>query len=438
MSHGGGAAGSTGGVTRSGALSEIIDLTEGDAEEAVPQPPPAQHMFEEMMQQDDSNARATEGNSRAQRPPRFGRNIIAIDDSSDDEERRTSAARTTMRENGHPPRPQFAGLRRPGHVRQPSPPMAETEDFEITGERTASRPQTMSRQPTPNMALPRSFTPLPGQAAVDLTQDDDDDVVHVNTTTRDNGVNAGGPIQFGGYRAAAPDPVHPPRRRFGFGEIGDLLHPGHLRNHIMRRMGVGSAATRNEELEERALHEAAIGRQTNRHEGHRHHHHHHHHHAHGNGHHHHHHQRPHLGDLRGAVQHFGIDIATRQRERREDATMRLDFGMGIGMMDYEEVAFDMGLGGNRPASPEYKAPGDAKEGFTRSPREDEEVVCPNCGDELAVGDGDLKQQVWVVKSCGHVSCMTFSLMSAQCVANNTAGLLWRVRRETQCFEEPQG
>lgn len=72
--------------------------------------------------------------------------------------------------------------------------------------------------------------------------------------------------------------------------------------------------------------------------------------------------------------------------------------------DFEEVGFDMGLpGGNRRPDPPYEPPRAADKGFTRSPGEDEVVVCPKCGDELAVGEGDAKQEVWVIKKCGHVS-----------------------------------
>jgi hypothetical protein len=56
----------------------------------------------------------------------------------------------------------------------------------------------------------------------------------------------------------------------------------------------------------------------------------------------------------------------------------------------------------RPSSP-YKAPRAAAEGFTRKVGEDDIVVCPHCGDELGTGNDDLKQQIWVVKQCGHVS-----------------------------------
>lgn len=51
----------------------------------------------------------------------------------------------------------------------------------------------------------------------------------------------------------------------------------------------------------------------------------------------------------------------------------------------------------------HKAPRAAAPGFTRKVEEDEIVVCPHCGDELGTGSGDLKQQIWVVKQCGHVS-----------------------------------
>jgi pre-mRNA-processing factor 19 len=73
-------------------------------------------------------------------------------------------------------------------------------------------------------------------------------------------------------------------------------------------------------------------------------------------------------------------------------------------MDYDMTGFDLGLpGGNRPPTPKYSPPPEPEEGFTRGPGEDEVVVCPNCGDELAVGEGEVKQEIWVVKGCGHVS-----------------------------------
>jgi len=87
------------------------------------------------------------------------------------------------------------------------------------------------------------------------------------------------------------------------------------------------------------------------------------------------------------------------------------------------------LGGTlaEPPTPKYEPPPPAEKGFTRSPEEDEEVVCPNCGDELAVGKDETKQQIWVVKSCGHVSaCLYANFGLGNIKANELLGLLWRV------------
>ncbi len=76
-------------------------------------------------------------------------------------------------------------------------------------------------------------------------------------------------------------------------------------------------------------------------------------------------------------------------------------------MNYEAQGFEL-LGAvhssppPRPSSP-YKAPRAAGPGFARKVEEDDIVVCPHCGDELGMGADDLKQQIWVVKQCGHVS-----------------------------------
>lgn len=56
-----------------------------------------------------------------------------------------------------------------------------------------------------------------------------------------------------------------------------------------------------------------------------------------------------------------------------------------------------------PRLPTYTAPPPARAGFTRDLKEDDVLVCPNCDDELGVGDNDIKRQVWVSKPCGHVS-----------------------------------
>lgn len=55
-----------------------------------------------------------------------------------------------------------------------------------------------------------------------------------------------------------------------------------------------------------------------------------------------------------------------------------------------------------PPPPTYNSPPPPRKGFTRSPKEDETLVCPNCEEELGVSKDEIKRQVWVVKSCGHV------------------------------------
>jgi hypothetical protein len=77
------------------------------------------------------------------------------------------------------------------------------------------------------------------------------------------------------------------------------------------------------------------------------------------------------------------------------------------IMDFDAVAFDLGARVRvvDPPPPTYEAPPKAQEGFTRSPEEEGELVCPNCGEELCVDGDDVKRQVWIVKGCGHVgSC----------------------------------
>ena len=78
-------------------------------------------------------------------------------------------------------------------------------------------------------------------------------------------------------------------------------------------------------------------------------------------------------------------------------------------LNYEAQGFE--LIGAAPSSPPprstspYKPPRAANPGYTRKVEEDEIVVCPHCGDELGTGDDELKQQIWVVKQCGHVSSL---------------------------------
>ncbi|KAL9138403.1 MAG: hypothetical protein Q9175_000386 [Cornicularia normoerica] len=76
-------------------------------------------------------------------------------------------------------------------------------------------------------------------------------------------------------------------------------------------------------------------------------------------------------------------------------------------LDYLQPAFNLEVPARRlpkPRLPTYDPPAPAQEGFTRTPNEDDVLVCPNCDDELGLGDDEVKRQVWVVKACGHVYC----------------------------------
>lgn len=79
-------------------------------------------------------------------------------------------------------------------------------------------------------------------------------------------------------------------------------------------------------------------------------------------------------------------------------------------LDFGAVGFDMGYefeadhsAEPTPTPPTYSAPDAAPEGFTRSPQEEDVLICPNCNRELCAGISDLQRQVWLVKGCGHVS-----------------------------------
>ncbi len=81
-------------------------------------------------------------------------------------------------------------------------------------------------------------------------------------------------------------------------------------------------------------------------------------------------------------------------------------------LDFDMVAFDLGIPGGRaaePPPPTYDAPRKAPEGFTRSPEEKDVLVCPNCEHELCCGPDDVKKQVWIVKSCGHVRWLIYAI-----------------------------
>lgn len=122
--------------------------------------------------------------------------------------------------------------------------------------------------------------------------------------------------------------------------------------------------------------------------------------------------RQEVNDFATRVSNVIRDPLRQQPQQRDQQQVRNqvpgDFAI---QMDYRRAAFDLGghemfeRSSETPQSNQepYKAPSAAKEGFIRTLEEESVVLCPMCGDELAVGDGTMKQQVWVIKGCGHVS-----------------------------------
>lgn len=338
------------GGTVEGAASrghEVIDLTDESQEDAAPEP---------------NQQAATASSSRAQRPPRFGRNIIDIESEEEDEHRSEASHEQapTMTEfipprdqrNLYAHHPRFSVLRRPSrHTTSNSANMA---DLEFVSERPRSRPQSASRSQTPAIPAPRSLTPYPTGVGepIDLTGDDDE-VVHLHTEPRaaDNLVRPG-TTAGSGTRSFLADIVEnmgggnrlAQRVRGLFGEI-DMAEQQELHDQLREQQRLVRQEVVNQQRMARRAQAAA-------------------------------HRGARVGNMPG------LHIA----------------------FDYEPAAFDLGIiEGNRPPTPPYEAPPPAAAGFTRSPAEDEVVVCPNCGDELAMGDSDEKQQVHVIKKCGHVS-----------------------------------
>lgn len=111
-----------------------------------------------------------------------------------------------------------------------------------------------------------------------------------------------------------------------------------------------------------------------------------------------------------------------------------------GRLNYEQAAF-------AENKPEHVAPPPAEEGFTRSPTEDDVLICPSCEEELVHhpnGDalGSIKKTgknaqkdreehpFWVVKDCGHVGIIQVYRLLA-----NITGLLQQVLPESRLDQD---
>ncbi|KAK1051556.1 hypothetical protein LTS16_002427 [Friedmanniomyces endolithicus] len=251
----------------------------------------------------------------------------------------------------------FSQLRRPTRlVRNPAPFADIDDDLEIVSERT------LSRQASP-VPVQRSITPFPADLGsapfVDLTEDDD--VVLVGARQRDVGINAARP---GGLGAGA----HTAHRAFGLGGIAGMLQQG---GRLAQRLGLAGHYG-NHDLDHDFLSSMS----------------------------------PPLNPDPNEQMHRLRQAAAFQPPVQPAGMGQAGQVAGLpGAMRYDDVGFNLGLvGGNRPQSPKYEPPSAPGEGFTRNPGEDETVVCPNCGDELAVCGDEMKQEVWVVKGCGHAYC----------------------------------
>ncbi|TKA73410.1 hypothetical protein B0A55_04273 [Friedmanniomyces simplex] len=309
--------------------------------------------------------------SRASRLPRFGgRDIVDVPsdlDGDTEDEHNENVRRWANRD--HQPyraatrraRPQFSQLRRPARFGRTTPLLGVDMDgeLEIVSERT------LSRQVSP-APVQRSITPFPvnrNAPFVDLTQDDD--VVLVSARQREgSGINAARPGMAAGVGTRG-NAVH---HGFGLGGIAGMLQHG---GRLAQRLGLAGYDDQSE-LDRDFL--PSVSPQPERR-------------PHGHGY--------HLGQAASLTAPLNVAYMAQTGDFR---------GMPGAMM-YDAPAFDMGLaGGNRPLSPKYEPPASPGEGFTRNPGEDEVVVCPNCGDELAVSEDEMKQEVWVVKGCGHAYC----------------------------------
>lgn len=313
--------GSGSGSGSSNAGVRVIDLTEED--------------------DDLPRTRGTRGeesgrDSRAQRGPRFGRNIIDLDGEDDAEDLTRPGSHAAPSSAPRPnylslfparapttthPHPRYSGLRRPERL---SPPRrTDMEDLAELRTRLHARPSESSRGH-------RSVTPYPNgrPEPIDLTADEDELVI-VDARTR-AGVNNERPSTTAGMGTRSVNDL--------FAHLG---RPGRLFDRVMAFSGI---------------------------------------------------PRTNANNVPARAQ---VTFVNPDAQQRGALQVNLDFGA---------TAFDLGLGGNPPPPPKYEPPPAAAKGFTRSPGEQDVVVCPNCGNELAVNSDEKKAEVWIIKKCGHAYC----------------------------------
>ena len=367
-----------------------------------------------------ASAGASGPSSRTQRGPRFDRNIINLD-NSDEEDHTERQMQHHTRENPIPGqsaapaeeslfipdtsnehslftastqrRPTTSGLR-PGYMRH-YPTAAGLDEVQVVATRSLSRHP--SQRSTPTLPRPDETANDAGSTTIDLTaDDDDDDVIHTSTRTLP-GINGDHPAMAGSGIGTRERPT------FGLAHLAQAMRAQGASPTVLDRFQGLGTANRDDPVARARAHQrhtrdVAIEARQRRENIEL---------AHG---------------IHGLRVPSRLGLAARLERRTPEAPgaaqpahrrrpgqarmfIDLDFGM---------AAFDMGYGEPaRPATPKYEAPPPAEKGFTRSPEEDEEVVCPNCGDELAVSEDETKSQVWVIKACGHVSCSCVDVFKAR-------------------------
>lgn len=330
---------------------------------------------------DAGTADAPSSSSRAQRLPRFQRDIIDLAESDEEEQAQPQQQPQNRRIFGYPVDlnslfPMRADLGRPDFDSQPSSNM-DHNDVEFVSSRPLSR--VSSRRPTPTRGSSRPDpavrnTNNAGNTTIDLTADDDedDDVIHTDTRALPS-VNGDRPAMAGSGIGTRDPPALGP----GLGRLVRHIRargpglPPYLFGHHPGGPEEALARVRAHQAEtEQRLQRSRERAQT-------------------------------------LQEHVDRHHANTARDRADPPPRPRPRGVNIINMDmdYGLVGFDLGFGVApiRPPTPKYEPPPPVEKGFTRSPEEDEEVVCPNCGDELALGSGEVKQQVYVIKACGHVS-----------------------------------
>ncbi|KAK6438714.1 hypothetical protein LTR95_005075 [Oleoguttula sp. CCFEE 5521] len=395
-------------VRRDGRGAEMIDM---DEYEGLPDmwnegEDDAGHVDEEPRNAPPRAERVhAEPRARVQRLPHYDNAIIdLVSDDEDDSTQRPPQPQQTQPRQWRPQHdpahhPRTSALRHPRLIRQATPaPMEFSTDLEFMG----SNPIT--RQSTPATTATQGSTSVPTNPTIDLTAEDDDDedadLFITETRPARPGINNTRP-DITHPNAGARDDDEPEEINYGapLARLAGLVRdraPAGFPGRLFRAFQHAQANDDNEVARNLPrFQEQYYDHQQHLHET----------------------QRARARQAR--LQHHRQLVAQRTQNYQPYPGMHNLIGPGPmpdmpgmpgmpGMMDYGAAAFDLGLG--RQPSPTYEAPKEAEKGFTMSPGEEEIVVCPNCGDELAVaGDGE-KGQVWVIRGCGHAYCGT-------CMAN---------------------